>query len=159
MCVITMVMQFRGVAHPPPGVADPDIANLSAAEIGLTNLGANNGTPLLFEHNSDERVGTVLASWEGMHGELRVAGVVNDPRIERSIRDGTNRGLSLGTDVIQSQDGVALYKSQQELSVCAEPRRRGCYIDTIDSKPVHSKKHFSKGAHPRYLRLSLCPRR
>ena len=150
-----MVLQFRGVAHPPPGVADPDIANLSAAEIGLTDLGEKGGAPLLFEHNANQKVGHCLASWEGANGELRVAGVVTDPSIERTIRNGSNRGLSLGTDVITTRDGQAIYKSQQELSVCKEPRRRGCYIDVVDGKSVHRKRNFSQGASPSPLSYLL----
>jgi hypothetical protein len=140
-----MVLQFRGVAHPPPGVSEPDIANLSAAEIGLTDLGSKGGAPLLFEHNATHKVGHCLASWEGRNGELRVAGIVDDPKIERSIRNGSNQGLSLGTDVIQDTEGNALYKSQQELSICAEPRRSGCWIDTIDGKRTRQNRRFSTG--------------
>lgn len=140
-----MVLQFRGTAHPPPGVSDPDVANLSAAEIGLTNLGRNGGAPLLFEHNQRQKIGQCLASWEGRNGELRVAGVVDDPEIERSMRNGSNRGLSLGTDVVQDTSGNALYKEQQELSVCAEPRRPMCFVDTIDGKSVRATRRFSAG--------------
>ena len=140
-----MVLHFRGCAHPPPGVSDPDVANLSAAEIGLTNLGRKGGAPLLFEHNPKQKVGKCLASWEGKNGELRVAGVVNDPEIERKIRNGSAQGLSLGTDVVQDVHGNALYKEQQELSICAEPRRPRCYVDTIDGKQVRRSQNFSKG--------------
>lgn len=140
-----MVLSFRGTAHPPPGASDPDVANLSAAEIGLTNLGRNGGAPLLFEHDQVQKIGHCLASWEGRNGELRVAGVVNDPVIERSIRNGVNQGLSLGTDVVQDTYGNALYKEQQELSVCAEPRRPSCFIDTIDGKQVRARRRFSSG--------------
>lgn len=143
-----MVLEFRGTAHPPPGVAEPDIANLSAAEIGLTDLGKGGGTPLLFEHNSSHKVGNVLASWEGRHGELRVAGVVTDPDTELSIRKGMNHGLSLGTDVISTTDGNALFKQQMELSVCHEPRRGGCYLDTIDGVSVRKNRRFSAGIPP-----------
>ena len=139
-----MVLSFRGTAHPPPGHSDPDVANLSAAEIATTDLGRNGGTPLLFEHNSGQVVGRVDASWEGTRGELRVAGVINDARTEASVRSGRNRGLSLGTDVIQDEFGNAIYKGQAELSVCQEPRRRGSYIDTLDGQSVLSKRHFSK---------------
>ena len=148
-----MVLEFRGTAHPPPGVSDPDIANLSAAEIGLTDLGSKGGAPLLLEHNSGHKVGHCLASWEGRNGELRVAGVVTDPQIERSIRNGSNQGLSLGTDVIQDVHGNALYKDQQELSVCNEPRRPGCFIDHVDGKTVRKSRRFSAGA-PRYRHTS-----
>lgn len=141
-----MVLQFRGVAHPPPGHSDPDIANLSAAEIGLTNLGEKGGAPLLFEHDAGRKVGHCLASWEGRNGELRVAGVVTDPTIERSMRSGANHGLSLGTDVVSDVQGNALYKQQSELSVCHEPRRPGCFVDVIDGKSVRKNRRFSAGA-------------
>lgn len=121
------------------------MANLSAAEIGTTDLGRNGGTPLLFEHDSSRVVGRVDASWEGTKGELRVSGVINDARAEADVRAGRNRGLSLGTDVIQSETGRAMYKGQVELSVCHEPRRRGSYIDTVDGNTVLSKRYFSKG--------------
>lgn len=137
-----MVLDFRGVAHPPAGVADPDVANLSAAEIGVTNL---TSTPVLFEHDSKRKVGHCLASWQGRDGSLRVAGRIDNPEIERSIRSGRNQGLSLGTDVISDMAGNTLVKSQQELSVCQEPRRRGCYIDSIDGKDIRRRKNFSAG--------------
>jgi hypothetical protein len=140
-----MVLQFRGTAHPPPGVSEHDVANLSAAEIGLTNLGRNGGAPLLFEHSQGHRIGHCLASWEGRNGELRVAAVVDDPVIENKIRNGAAQGLSLGTDVVQDTHGNALYKEQQELSICAEPRRPMCYVDTIDGKQVRHSRKFSQG--------------
>jgi hypothetical protein len=119
------------------------VANLNAAELSLTNL---SGTQLLFEHDQSKKIGHCLASWEGRNGELRVAGVVNDPTLEMQVRRGTNHGLSLGTDVIQTVDGTALYKSQQELSICHEPRRPRCYVDTIDGKNVRKTHKFSTGA-------------
>lgn len=154
LTTVAMVLSFRGTAHPPPGVSEPDVANLSAAEVGLTDLGRNGGLPLLYEHNSSNRVGYCQASWEGRNGELRVAGVVTDPHIEKAIRNGSNQGLSLGTDVVQDTGGRSLYKEQQELSVCSEPRRPGCYIDTIDGKKTRTSRKFSTGALrqlPRYL--------
>lgn len=141
-----MVLLFRGTAHPPPGVSEPDVANLSAAELGLTDLGRKGGLPLLHEHCPTKRVGYCQTSWEGRNGELRVAGVVTDPVIERSIRNGSNQGLSLGTDVVQDTRGRSLYKEQQELSVCAEPRRPGCYIDVIDGRNTRKTRRFSAGA-------------
>jgi hypothetical protein len=124
-------------------VSDPDIANLSAAELALTNLGQGGGTPLLFEHDARDRIGRVDASWEGLNGELRVAGVITDARVERDVRNGLHHGLSLGTDVVSDPSGNALYKSQQELSLCKEPRRPGCYVDTVDGKSVRSRRRFS----------------
>jgi hypothetical protein len=140
-----MVLNFRGTAHPPPGQSPSDIANLSAAEISVTDLGRNGGTPLLFEHSAGQRIGTAIASWEGRNGELRVAGRIEDETIERSIRSGQNQGLSLGTDVVRDGLGTALFKSQQELSVCAEPRRPMCYIDTLDGKAIRQRRSFSAG--------------
>lgn len=144
--VLGMVLQFRGTAHPPPGVASPDVANLTAAELSLTDLGKGGGLPVLYEHNAHDRVGHCLTSWEGPNGELRVSGIIDDARIERSVRSGVTQGLSLGTDVVQDDRGRALFKDQQELSVCSEPRRPGCYIDTVDGKVVRSKRRFSAGA-------------
>lgn len=137
-----MVLHFRGTCHPPPGVSEPDVANLSSAEISTTNLGRGD-TVLLFEHQANHRIGNCHASWEGRSGELRVAGVINDPAIERSVRSGKNQGLSLGTDVVQDVDGNALCKSQQELSVCESPRRPGCFIDNIDGKDIRKTRRFS----------------
>lgn len=154
--VAVMVLQFRGTAHPPPGASDPDVANLSAAEVGLTDLGRNGGLPLLFEHNAQRKVGYCQASWEGRNGELRVAGLITDPATEHSIRSGKNQGLSLGTDVVQDTSGRALYKEQQELSVCNEPRRPGCYIDTVDGKSVRQSRRFSAGKHAPLSRVR-CP--
>lgn len=140
-----MPLSFRGTAHPPPGSSDPDVANLTAAELSLTDLGRKGGVPLLFEHNSRDRIGRCEASWEGRNGELRVAGVINDPRVEAAVRNGRNCGLSLGTDVVQDMGGRALYKEQQELSICNEPRRPGCFIDTIDGLNVRHTRRFSAG--------------
>lgn len=144
-----MVLAFRGTAHPPPGMSDPDVANLSAAELSLTDLGRRGGVPLLFEHNNRDRIGRCEASWEGPNGELRVAGVISDARVEAAIRQGKNHGLSLGTDVVQDTGGRALYKEQQELSICNEPRRPGCYIDTVDGQSVRTRRrHSASGAAP-----------
>ena len=151
-----MVLQFRGTAHPPPGVSDPDVANLSAAELSLTDLGKGGGLPVLYEHNAHDKVGHCQASWEGANGELRVAGVIDDPRIEKSIRSGRTQGLSLGTDVVQDEGGKALFKDQQELSVCSEPRRPGCFIDTVDGRTVRTKRRFSAGAPASRRRRCPC---
>ena len=140
-----MPLAFRGTAHPAPGVADADIANLGAAEIALTDLGRKGGTQILYEHNSRDRIGRCDASWEGPNGELRVSGTITDPRVEQSIRNGMTQGLSLGTDVVSDSTGNALYKSQQELSVCTEPRRPGCYIDVVDGRQVRKRRNASLG--------------
>ena len=142
-------LQFRGVAHPPPARGGRNCpADLNAAEICTTNLGRNGGTPLLVEHDHGARAGRVLASWEGRNGELRVAGVVNDPAAVQSVRSGNMRGLSLGTGVTMDVDGNALMRTQDELSLCEEPRRAGCYIDTLDGRSVRQVEAFSAKSAP-----------
>ena len=140
-----MVLAFRGTAHPPAGVSDPDVANLSSAEISVCDVGRRGGLPLLFEHNSRDKIGRCDASWRGVNGELRVSGVITDQRVEDQVRNGKNHGLSLGTDVIQDTAGNAFYREQQELSVCEQPRRPGCFIDTVDGKQIRTTKRFSVG--------------
>ena len=121
-----MVLQVRGCAHPAPprkgGRSHP--ADLSRAEIATTNI---SGRPLLDEHNEGARVGTCLASWEGRDGSLRIAADVEDESAIRRVRDGTLRGLSLGTDIITDETGSVLYRNQAELSVCSEGRRPGTW--------------------------------
>lgn len=141
-----MPLHFRGVAHPPPargGGARANVADLNAAEISCTNLGRKGGTPLLVEHDSGAQVGKVVASWEGRDGSLRVAGVVNEPSVAGEVRAGRLRGLSLGTGVVLDGNGDALIRSQDELSLCVEPRRGGCYVDTVDGKRVHHTERAS----------------
>ena len=150
-----MVLAFRGTAHPPPGVADPDIANLNSAEISVTDVGRRGGIPLLWEHNNRDKIGRCEASWMGKNGELRVSGVITDSRIEAQVRAGKSQGLSLGTDVIQDSTGNALFKEQQELSVCGAPRRPGCYIDTVDGKQVRQSRQFSSSG----AWLAICQER
>ena len=132
-----MVLQFKGVAHPPPSRgARKCVADLDSAEIHTTNLGRNGGTPLLFEHDHGSRVGTVLSSWQGPRGELRVQGVVECPDAIASVRSGETRGLSLGTSVISTESGARLLAKQDELSICGEPKRGGCYMTEVDGRSV-----------------------
>lgn len=134
-------LPIRGVAHPPPSKKGRDNrADLSRAEIQSTDLA---GKPLLNEHDSSERVGTVLASWEGPRGELRVAANVEDPVAQQQVRDGSLRGLSLGTDMIMNMNGEVAYRGQAELSVCAEGRRPGTWIDNVNGQVVHAVETFS----------------
>jgi hypothetical protein len=139
---MTKPLSIRGVAHPPPrrdgGRNNP--ADLSRAEIQSTDLA---GKPLLNEHDSDERVGTVLASWEGPRGELRIAANVEDAKAQQEVRDGSLRGLSLGTDMIMGMDGQIAYRGQAELSVCAEGKRPGTWVDNIEGQVVHAVETFS----------------
>ena len=128
-------MQIRGVAHPPPprNGRRVDPSDLTRAEIATTDIG---GRPLLYEHEHGTRVGTCLASWEGRNGELRIAAKVDDPKTQQQIRSGQLRGLSLGTDMVQTGEGDVVFKRQAELSVCEEGRRPHTWIDTVDNRVV-----------------------
>jgi hypothetical protein len=142
-----MPLAFKGVAHPPASRGGrKNMADLDAAEIHTTNLGRGVGTQLLMEHDHGARVGTVLSSWQGPRGELRVQGLVDDPVAMAAVRDGTTRGLSLGTSVIQTTNGQRLMAMQDELSLCEEPKRGGCYIDEVDGASVRTTACFSSRA-------------
>jgi len=147
-----MPLSFKGTAHPRPGRSRNNIADLSPGEIGTTNLGVRGGTDLLVEHDASQKVGRVLASWEGPQGQLRVEGIVDDPNAAASVRSGAMRGLSLGTSVLQREDGKRMMISQDELSLCVQPRRGGCYVDEINGRSVHTRYNASKHAGTR------CPR-
>ena len=140
-----MGITFKGVAHPPPRADGKrnHAADLSRAEISSCKMGRNGGTDLLVEHEPGSQVGKVLASWEGPGGELRVQGVVRDESAVASVMSGNMRGLSLGTGVTYGAQGNVRLRNQDELSLCAEPRRGGCYIEEIDGKRVRSSHNFS----------------
>tara|TARA_B110000902_G_scaffold100103_1_gene118354 strand:- start:1443 stop:2780 length:1338 start_codon:yes stop_codon:yes gene_type:complete len=139
-----MSLRFKGIAHPPPGRGRRgNIADLNAAEIATTNMGRAGGTNLLMEHDHGSQIGTVHASWEGRDGSLRVQGVVHDPEAIAQVRSGATRGLSLGTSVLTRTDGGRLMAMQDELSLCEEPRRAGCWITDIDGASVRTVATFS----------------
>lgn len=136
---------FKGIAHPPPKSVRDHPSDLSAGELNATARGTMHGLPVHVEHDTNRpRVGDVLTSYEGASGELRVVGQITDPSIARQVRSGELRGLSLGTDCIQSMNGDVLTRSQKELSVCEEGRRNGTWITNIDNKLVHTVSAFSK---------------
>ena len=143
MATTTKPLAIRGVAHPPPPRRGgrTNRADLTRAEIDSTNL---SGKKLLREHNHGDEVGTVLASWPGADGSLRICANVEEPKAVASIRNGTTRGLSLGTDLIMSEQGDVLYRTQNELSVCVEGKRENTRIDTIDGRVVHAVACASK---------------
>ena len=140
-----MTLPIRGVAHPAPPRSGQRTspADLSRAEIRGTQLA---GKPLLNEHDSTERVGTVLASWEGMDGSLRIAANVEEAQAIEAVKRGEMRGLSLGTSMILGEDGNVAFRGQDELSICAEGKRPGTWIDTIAGKSVRQVECFSKSA-------------
>ena len=132
---------FKGIAHPPAKKSRDHPSDLSAGELAVTNA---NGLPLHVEHDTTApSVGHVLASYEGTRGELRVIAQVTDPSTARRVESGELRGLSLGTDCVQSLDGQVLSRSQKELSLCEEGRRSGTWITTINDTPVHTVAAFS----------------
>lgn len=139
-------LQFWGIAHPPPGKKRGSIADLSAAEIGTTQMGRGNGVDVLVEHDHGNRVGQVQTSWEAANGSLHVAGIITDPQAAQDVRSGKMRGLSLGTSVIQDMSGKPMLRSQDEISVCVEPRRPGCFMTRIDGQRVQSVHAFSNRA-------------
>jgi len=115
-------IQIRGTAHPPPPSAGGRLnaADLSRAEIAATNIA---GRPLLNEHDSNSRVGTCLASWQGADGSLRVAASVDDAATIQQVRNGTLRGLSLGTDMVRRTPRGPPPPRRQRFVVCAKRTR------------------------------------
>jgi hypothetical protein len=149
-----MVATFKGIAHPPPrrdGKRN-NIADLNRAEISTANMGRRGGTQMLVEHDhGGGKVGRVLASWEGPGGELRVQGVIEDPKAERAVRSGRMRELSLGTSVHSEDGGRVLMRTHDELSLCAQAARPGCIVTDLDGRQVGSTHHF---AHKKGKRCS-----
>lgn len=134
---------FVGTAHPPASLERKHPADLNSAEIMSSNLG-NRGrrgetTPILVEHEG-EPVGEVLSSFHGPTGSLRVLGSLTDERAKKMVSDGTMLGLSLGTDVVHrpGEDDRPLTRSVQELSLCVEPLRKGCYISEANGQRVRT---------------------
>ena len=150
-------MRFRGVAHPPPSKCFGGVADLSAADIDVADMGrAGLGTQLLVEHDHSDPVGRVWSSWRGMNGELRVSGQIDDADCAQRVKSGRLRGLSLGTAVTTNSDtGQAVLKRQRELSLCVEPRRDNCYIDELDGKVVRSIHNSSNTSGVR-ARRPMC---
>jgi hypothetical protein len=136
-------LSIRGVAHPPPprNGQRANRADLTRAEIDGTNLA---GKPLLCEHDHGDRVGTVLASWKGSDGSLRIAANVEEPQAIEQVKRGEMRGLSLGTSMILGEDGNVAFRGQDELSICEEGKRPGTWIDTMNGVPCRAVECFSK---------------
>jgi len=141
----TKPLAIRGVAHPPPprNGKRANRADLTSAEIGGTNLA---GKPLLCEHDHGDRVGTVLASWKGRDGSLRIAANVEEAQAIEQVKRGEMRGLSLGTSMILGEDGNVAFRGQDELSICEEGKRPGTWIDTMNGVPCRAVECFSKSA-------------
>ena len=151
---------FRGVAHPPAKKSRDWHADLNAGEL-LTAQGERlNGLPVHVEHDTNApAVGNVLAAYQGPRGELKVVATVDDAQVAARVKDGSLRGLSLGTECIQDMDGNTLSRSQREVSLCEEGRRAGTWITHINDRPVHEVACFSKRASgtSRYRITCLLP--
>ena len=138
---------FKGVAHGPGSMNRKHPADLSSGELVALEGSALNGIPIHVEHDTSAApVGSVLASYEGPRGELRVIGQVNDPNVAKQVLNGSMRGLSLGTDCVQDMSGQVLSRSQKELSICEEGRRTGTWITDINGQTVHTVACFSKNS-------------
>ena len=136
---------FKGIAHPPAKNNRDHPSDLSVGELSATSRGKLNGLPMHVEHDTSlPSVGNVLTSYEGTRGELRVIGQITDADTAAKVRSGELRGLSLGTDCIQSLSGDVLTRSQRELSVCEEGRRNGTWVTHLDGQLVHTVAAFSK---------------
>jgi len=137
-------MEFKGVAQNPPrrdGKRD-HAADMSRAEISCTQLGDSH-LPVLIEHDREGgAVGVVTSSWKGIDGSLRVSGRISDSKAQAAVRDGSMRGLSLGTGV--TTDGINTLRTHDELSLCETPRRPGCYISEIDNQVVREVHCFAE---------------
>jgi hypothetical protein len=83
-----------------------------------------------------------------MDGSLRIAARVDDAVAEHNVRSGKMRGLSLGTDLIMSEEGEVLFRGQKECSICEEGKRDGTWMTHINNKPVHRTVRASKRGAP-----------
>ena len=160
-------LRIVGRIHPPAssdGLQEPD--DLTAAEIRMySKRGLNTATdgsrplPILVEHEGGS-VGSVLTSWQAADGSLKMAATISDPDAKRMVQNGQMRGLSIGSSLHHKGNSAEqkLLQTLDEVSVCANPRRPGCWIESIaegvDSHrtictPMYaSQKKYPKGAPP-----------
>ena len=113
-------------------------------DLGSRGPGGQGTTPVLVEHQGDP-VGRILASYPGRDGTLKVAGTIHDPAVIESVRRGEMRGLSLRTQVMSSDAAPdrPLMRSIEEVSVCGQPRRPGCWVESINDKSVALPPHLA----------------
>ena len=147
-----MALQFVGTAHPPADTHRKHPADFVAAELEAANPGRRwlerHTTPILVEHVG-EPVGEVLTSYQGPSGSMRVLGTIYDDHAKRLVKDGEMLGLSLGTDLVhrEGEEHDPMVRTVTELSICKEPRRRGCYISEVDGVRYNSASYAaSNGA-------------
>lgn len=129
---------FEGIVHPPPR-PDQAKADLDEADIQSWDLGARPNTyaqtRLLVEHTGDP-VGSVLASWQGPDGSMRVCGSVRDDSVCDLVREGVLRGLSLGQGMYDFGQKALPLRLIDEVSLCAEGARPGTWITRINGDQV-----------------------
>lgn len=144
-------LRFRGTAHPCADPVRANNADLSNREILTMDLGARGRdgkgtTPVLVEH-CGEPVGRILSSYPGRDGALKVAGTLHDESVIEKVRRGEMRGLSLRTQVMSTEANPdrPLVRTIEEVSVCEQPRRPGCWMEDIDGKRVAAAPHLASG--------------
>ena len=122
-------------------------------------------TPVLVDHGTTNRhggqaVGHVLSSYRGADGSFKILGRIHDPDVQAQVRSGEMRGLSLRTQALQDANGNVLNRQIEEVSVCEQPRRPGCWIEEIDDKRVAPPPHLASrrtGTGTCPLPLAPCP--
>lgn len=131
-------MYIDGVCHPPAHTmkGDNNLDNLTAGDIISEDLEGCN-VPILVEHEGGP-VGEVLATYRGSDNSLRMFGQINDDDAKSRINSGELIGLSIGSVLQTKEEGrnKTSVRSRRcnEISICKDPRRHGCFIDKIDGK-------------------------
>lgn len=129
-------MYIDGVCHPPAHAMknDSNLDNLSAGDIITEDLEGCN-VPILVEHEGSP-VGKVLATYRGGDNSLRMFGQIHDKSVQNRVSSGDLVGLSIGSilQTVDSGSNKTSVRSRRcnEISVCKDPRRYGCYIDKVN---------------------------
>ena len=103
---------------------------MSAGEIATANLGLSGDAAAVRTRPRPARRARHIVV-EGPRGELRVSGVVTDPQTERDVRSGQTRGLARD-ERDHGRGGQRIHAQTDELSLCAELRRGGCYVTELE---------------------------
>lgn len=152
------MVYIKGQIHPSnPENRRNDVDDLTSAQIKLTNMGYRRDAdlsveaPVIVEHQGMP-VGRVTSTWAGPDDSLRMSAHIDDPVAEDLIRSGKMRGLSIGArlmhDASTGVEGALIENLQDEVSICARPRRPGCYITEIDGRRVMTVANASMDSYP-----------
>ena len=152
------MVYIKGQIHPSnPENRRKDVDDLTSAQIKLTNMGYRRDAdlsveaPVIVEHQGMP-VGRVTSTWAGPDDSLRMSAYIDDPVAEELIRSGKMRGLSIGArlmhDASVGVEGALIENLQDEVSICARPRRPGCYITEIDGRHVMTVANASMDSYP-----------